>query len=299
MIQQWNQKLLDFHARQWVEAMNTTDNFSAEIRSKDAVDKHADKDLASFNEGMGKCTERVEKTLECISNRGYLGKDMDALDIGSGNGVFTLPFAERYRSVTSLDISVLMQDEIRFRARQKGISNIQYITANWRDLNLDELHMREQYDLVLCSVNPRGVCDYTTLHKMNQAARRGCCLTTFAGRGSSNHGADLQQIILGRNLGTTGGNNIIFPFNVVYHMGGEPDMSYTSLNWERRQNPDQAIENICFSYWRFAEITDEIKNKVAEYVYSNLEDGDYVDRVENLIGIMVWDAWRIKKNDLV
>lgn len=298
-MQQWNKELLDFHAQQWVNAMNTTDNFSAEIRPKDAVDQHADKDLTAFNEGMGKSTDRVKQALSCISNRGYLGKDMDALDIGSGNGVFTLPFAEHYRSVTSLDISVPMQNEIRSRAAQRGFTNIKYVTANWRDLDLDEMNMREAYDLVLCSINPRGVCDYTTLHKMNQASRQGCCLMTFAGRASSNHGADIQRIILGRNLGTTGGNNIIFPFNVAYHMGGEPDMTYTSLNWERRQTPEKAIEGICFSYWRFAEITEEIKNKVAEYVYANLEDGEYVDRVENQIGIMVWDAWRVKKNGLV
>lgn len=298
-MQQWNRALLNFHARQWVEAMNTTDNFCAEIRSKDAVDKHADKGIASFNEGMGKCTERVEKTLTCISNRGYMGKYMDALDIGSGNGIFTLAFAECYRSVTSLDISVPMQNEIRFLAGQRGISNIEYITANWRDLDLEAMNMQERYDLVLCSINPRGVCDYNTLHKMNRASRGGCCLAAFAGRGSSNHGADLQRIILGRELATTGGNNIIFPFNVVYHMGGEPDMSYTHMNWERRQTPEQAIDCICFSYWRFAEITIEIKNKVAEYVYANLEDGAYVDRVDNLIGIMVWDAWRVKKNDPV
>ena len=71
-------------------------------------------------------------------------------------------------------------------------------------------------------------------------------------------------------------------------------MTYSSVKWERRQNPEEAIETICYSYWRFADITDSVKKTVAAYVYSNLEDGLYVDRVENRIGIMVWDAWRIK-----
>lgn len=294
----WNQELMELASQQWVNAMNTTDNFSAEIRSKDAVDKHADQGLSAFNDGMGSSTERVEKALECIANRGYLGADMDVLDIGSGNGVFTLPFAERYRRVTSLDISSPMQDEIRRRAALQGLTNIDYINANWRDLDLDALHMREQYDLVLCSINPRGVCNFETLHKMNQASRQGCCLMTFAGRGKSNHGGDIQKLILGRTLGTTGGNNIIFPFNVAFHMGGEPDLAYTTVGWERRQKPENAVESICFSYWRFAEITEEIRSKVADYVYTHLEDGEYVERVENLIGIMVWDAWRVKKNGL-
>lgn len=298
-MQKWNKELLDYHAEKWVWAMHTTDNFSAEIRAKDEVDRHADKYLASFSEGMGKSVERVDKALRCIEARGHLGKTMDVLDIGSGIGTFTIPLAERCRSVTSLDISVPMQEEIRRRAAARDLTNISYVTANWIDLDLAERHMQENYDLVLCSINPRGVCDYDTLHKMNRASRQGCCLMTFAGRGTSNHSADIQRIILGRTLGTTGGNNIIFPFNVVYHMGGEPDLSYSPLNWERRQKPEAAVDDICFSYWRFADITEEIRERVAEYVFANLEDGEYVDRVEHLIGIMVWDAWRVKKNGLL
>ena len=52
---------------------------------------------------------------------------MTALDIGSGNGVFTIPFSEHYQSVTSLDISTAMQDEIRRRVAERGIGNISYV----------------------------------------------------------------------------------------------------------------------------------------------------------------------------
>lgn len=55
----YNRELLALTAQQWVNAMNTTDNFSAEIRSKDAVDKHADQDLSAFNDGMGSSTHSV------------------------------------------------------------------------------------------------------------------------------------------------------------------------------------------------------------------------------------------------
>lgn len=291
-MQKWNKELLKLNSELWVNAMNTTDNFCAEIRDKDDVDAHTD--VESFNACMGSSTERVEKALECIARRGYLDSSMEALDIGSGNGVFTIPFAQRYRRVTSLDVVKPMQDVIRDRAAQQGLHNIDYVLANWRDIDLDANNMRDRYDLVLCSINPRAVCSYETLDKMNQASKAGCCLMTFAGRGKGNHGGDLQRIILGRNMGTTGGNNIIFPFNVAYHMGGEPDMAYATVSWERFQKPEKAIDGICSSYWRFAEITDEIRSKVGDYVYSHLEDGLYVDRSESLIGIMVWDAWRTK-----
>ncbi len=293
----WHQELLQQSAEQWEAAMAGTDNFCAEIRPKDEVDAHEEQNLAAFNACMGSSTERVEKTLQCISGRGYLGKDMTALDIGSGNGMFTLPFAERYQSVTSLDISTVMQEEIRRRAALRGIGNIRYVNANWRSLDLDEYGLRNGFDLVLCSINPRGVCGLETLQKMNEASRGGCCLLSFAGRSRSNHGGELQRLILGRNLGTKGGNDVIFPFTAAYHMGGEPDLSYTTVGWERKQSPEDAIESICFAYWRFAEITPAIREKIRGYVFENLEDGFYVDRTESLIGITVWDAWRIKNKD--
>lgn len=293
-MQKWNQELLEQCGRQWVLAMETTDNFSAEIRPKAEVDRHEDKNVASFSACMGSSTARVQKAMDCIKARGYLQPDMDALDIGSGTGVFTLPFAKAYRQVTSLDISIPMQEEIRRQAAERHLENITYITEDWRTLDVDALNMRDHFDLALCSINPRGVCSLETLNKMNLVSRGGCCLMSFAGRRQSNHGSDLQRLILGRALGTTGGNDIIFPFNAVYHWGGEPDMAYTSVGWERSQAPEEAVESICFSYWRFAEITPALREKITRYVYEHLENGAYVDRTESLIGIMVWDAWRVK-----
>ncbi len=293
----WHQELLKQCGEQWEAAMAGTDNFCAEIRPKDAVDAHEELNVAAFNASMGSSTVRVEKTLSCIAARGWLQNNMTALDIGSGNGVFTIPFSEHYQSVTSLDISTAMQDEIRRRVAERGIGNISYVNANWRTLDLEEQGLKNAFDLVLCSINPRGVCSLDTLRKMNDASRGGCCLLAFAGRGRSNHGGELQRLILGRNLGTKGGNDIIFPFNAAYHMGGEPDLAYTSVGWERRLQPEEAVESICFAYWRFAEITPEIREKIKRYVFEHLEEGYYVDRTESLIGITVWDAWRIKEKD--
>ncbi len=109
----WNDMLLRQCGEQWDAAMAGTDNFCAEIRPKDAVDRHEEQNLASFNDSMGSSTARVEKTLACLAARGYWDPGMTALDIGSGNGVFTLPFARRFQSVTSLAISAAIQDGVR------------------------------------------------------------------------------------------------------------------------------------------------------------------------------------------
>ena len=81
-------------------------------------------------------------------------------------------------------------------------------------------------------------------------------------------------------------------------MGGEPDMSYATVSWTRIMKPEDAVENICHNYWRFAEITEEVKNRFRKFVFNNLKDEVYVSQVEHLIGRMVWDAWRIKEKGL-
>ena len=295
----WHSPYVSYWAERWDYAMAHTDNFCAEIRSKDAVDRHEEANVPSFQQGMGQSVERVDAALERIAQRGYLKPEYSALDIGAGTGAFTIPLAQRLRRVASLDISVNMQRFTRQRAEAEGLNNIDFILKNWRSLDLDEANMRGAYDLVLCSINPRGVCNLETLQKMNRASRGGCCLLNFAGRSESNgHGAALQRIILGRELGTEGGNDVIFPFNLIYFLGGEPDLNYTRIAWEKHTPPDRAVEAVCFNYWRFADITDDIRKRIRDYVFSHLdENGFFVERVEHLIGIMVWDAWRINEQN--
>jgi cyclopropane fatty-acyl-phospholipid synthase-like methyltransferase len=71
---------------------------------------------------------------------------MSVLDIGSGTGVFTLPFSAYYSGVTSLDISVAMQNEIRDRAEEKNIRNIKYINADWRKLDIERSGLKDGFD---------------------------------------------------------------------------------------------------------------------------------------------------------
>lgn len=292
----WNEKYVMYWSEQWDYGMNHTDNFSAEIRSKDAVDRHAESDVASYDESMGQDTQRVEKTFEMLEKRGFLKEEWTALDIGSGTGIFTLPLAKRLKKVTSLDISEGMQEIIRKKAYAEQIKNIDYLSYNWKTVDIIKEGLEQQFDLVLSSLNTRGICDYETLNKMNQASRKAGCLLAFTGGGTKNHSRALNELILGRQLETAGGNDIIMPFNLIYHMGGRPELSYADIHWDKAMLPEQAVESICFNFWRFAEIDTDKKEKIREYVYQHLEkDGKYHEIAEVPVGIMVWDAQRIRK----
>jgi len=296
-MQDWNRELVEEWSLKWDAAMAATENFSSEIRSKEAVNRHAGDDTGNFDKRMGGSTARVKTTLDAIEKRGYLKPEMKALDIGAGTGVFTLPFAEKYSSVTSLDMSVGMQAAVKRKAEALGLTNIDYRIHNWHKLDLEAENMNDAYDLVLSSINCRGICSFDSLNKMNHASRGGCCLLTWAGRSRSGNSGELQQLILGKKLLTKGGNDIIYPFNLIYNMGGEPTLEYTSISWECPMDEEEAFEYIVSSYWRFTEITEEKKELIRNYVKSHLREGKYIEKTEHLVGIMVWDAWRIKENN--
>ena len=275
--------------------MANTDNFCAEIRSKDAVDKHAEVDVRAYDKTMGSDLSRVQAALESIRHRGYIGKQMTALDIGSGTGAFTLAFAKEYASVSALDISHGMQNIIREKAELQGSANIEYIFKNWHHLNLQEQGMDSKYDMVLSSLNTRGIYNFETLVKMNQASKGGCCLVSFTGRGKKNHSAALNSLIIGRQLTSAGGNDIIMPFNLIYHMGGKPDMAYSSIAWRREFTAEDALRAITHQYWRFAEITPELEVSIKDYISTQLdENGMYVETANVPVAIMVWDAQPVK-----
>ncbi|MBA2637247.1 MAG: class I SAM-dependent methyltransferase [Solirubrobacterales bacterium] len=67
------------------------------------------------------------------------------LDIGSGTGLLTLPFAERTERVWALDISRSMGDYVGAKAASAGIDNVYTVTASAASLPLVD----ESVDLVV------------------------------------------------------------------------------------------------------------------------------------------------------
>ncbi|NLC73306.1 MAG: hypothetical protein GX684_06000 [Ruminococcaceae bacterium] len=74
-----------------------------------------------------------------------------------------------------------------------------------------------------------------------------------------------------------------------------PDLSYTEIKQKSSLSPEEAVESICFEYWRFADIGNSIKENIRAYVAENLEDGKFVREWSQKLGIMVWDAWRVEE----
>jgi len=76
----------------------------------------------------------------------------DVLDVGCGSGYFLRSYLKDRPGVRALglDISSAMVDVARQKAQADGLSNVQFMQADWENLNLDAL---EDYDfkIIICA----------------------------------------------------------------------------------------------------------------------------------------------------
>lgn len=205
------------------------------------------------------------------------------LDIGSGNGVITIPLAKKARSVTAIDISTRMLNILREKAVAENINNIKCINREIEDLKVEELG---PHDVVVASRSFNGIADIQPeLEKINEIARKYVYITLWGinnrefeskiakllGRKSYNH-PDYTIVL-----------NILKEMEIQAHV--EPLKSNT-LNFY--SNLDEALDRI---QWRIGELNEEEKILVKEYLAENLSkntDGSFSYARTNSKWVLIW-----------
>lgn len=72
--------------------------------------------------------------------------DMDILDVGCANGLYSLPISRYVRSVTGIDISQEMLDIAMQKALEANVTNVQFVNTDGQGFDFGE----EKYDLIFC-----------------------------------------------------------------------------------------------------------------------------------------------------
>ncbi|GAB4271421.1 MAG: class I SAM-dependent methyltransferase [Candidatus Rifleibacteriota bacterium] len=80
------------------------------------------------------------------------------LDVGAGPGSFAIPLARKVKKVVATDFSLEMLEQLKFRAAQENIENIEMLPGRWLELELSQT-----YDTVLC-LNSFGVISTDANH---------------------------------------------------------------------------------------------------------------------------------------
>jgi 2-polyprenyl-3-methyl-5-hydroxy-6-metoxy-1,4-benzoquinol methylase len=125
----------------------------------------------------GATRSRMNGIFEILDEAGFKIKGSHILDIGSGPGAMSIPFAKAGARVTALDISPKAIEQLQRYAEKNGL-DIKGITSSWWTADIDRLGLRNRFDLVFVTRTP-AVKDAESLDRMMQCSKAFCFYSFF------------------------------------------------------------------------------------------------------------------------
>lgn len=115
------------------------------------------------------------KILNLCKQEGLVSSESSVLDIGSGPGAITIPFAGEVRSVTAVEPAEEMIKNLLIQARERDLGNISTIPRIWQEVEIEP--MKHAFDLTVCCHSIWHFPDiYPQIQRMEQASRGWCAL---------------------------------------------------------------------------------------------------------------------------
>jgi SAM-dependent methyltransferase len=188
-------------------------------------------------------------------------EDWSVLDVGCGPGTLALPLAERVKSVTAIDFSHAMLQELRSRSDQKRLPNIHTMEASWDD-DWQKLSI-SRYDVTLSSRSLSVQDLQAALVKLDTYATQKVFIADKVGSGPFD--PDLFSA-LGRPFEE--GPDYIITVNLLYQMGIHPKIDYIELEQEKVfSSREEAIES---TIWMVENVTPVEEKKLETYIDDRL-----------------------------
>lgn len=236
-----------------------------------------DQEVLPFPEETGFCADRAR-----------------VLDIGCGPGPLALPLARAGAQVTARDISSETLRHVKEKAESEGYE-IETVECSWWDTDIDELGLRNRFDLVIASMTP-SIKDVETFDRMADCSRNLCYFSGSLPGGRNRALQDIYKNVLGPDFPRhrEGKPLFLYYFMYLYLNGYQPAVRIhhhrqrNDVNWE--EAADQAI--------RFVDRTEscsaDIERKIRAYYRKSAVDGKFPERSDGYMGMMVWDKNRFR-----
>ncbi len=247
----------------------------------------------SYSESIEKeasWTETVERVLGLLEEGGFSAPGSSVLDIGCGPGPISIPLARAGADVTAIDISSGMLDLLNEKAAAEGLS-IRTLECSWWTADIDEMGLRENFDLVISSMTP-AVRDLETFNRMMACSKEFCYYSGFLRWHRDSLYEDIYRTVLHEDQG--GQDHfmpqmfMLYPFVYLYTLGYRPLIRLDHSVWNEEQEWRPAAENTIESIGRNRELDDGTKEEIRQYFRNASRDGRYCSESEVYTGMMIW-----------
>jgi SAM-dependent methyltransferase len=273
--------------------------------SKGFFDKTSDMEQAeSWNEkwdqmGTGKLKmkmdhkkhKRIEGIFDILNEAGFKMKGARILDIGSGPGAFSIPFAKAGAKVTALDISSTALERLQADAKKEGVS-IETVESSWWSADIDKLGLRNKFDLVFVTSTP-AIKDAECMNRMISCSKKYCYYSFFIrhiGHTPWHYEEVLEKIFKKESFPNAPGKGSVFVniFMYLYLLGYRPLIRVI----HNRRNTEIAWEEAADAMIKFFEKTSlcpaSTRKKIREYYKTSAQKGKYKEHLDGYTGMMVW-----------
>jgi len=155
-----------------------------------------------------KTVERPDLLLDFVQQN--TDSQSTVLDVGAGNGRWTIPLARITRNVTAVEPSATMRDILRHNITDASLNNIQIVPVGWEEANV------EPHDVVVCAHAMYSSPDFADfVGKMERHARKSCYLAVRL----PPHDGIIGELSLSIYEHPHDSPNAIIAYNALYSMG--------------------------------------------------------------------------------
>jgi ubiquinone/menaquinone biosynthesis C-methylase UbiE len=218
----------------------------------------------SWNNIASKFNEWMEKDdyPEKLLNRIELDSNDSVLDIGCGNGVITIPLAQKATKVTAMDISSKMLEILKKNAKNSGLNNINTCNRRIEDVTEEDVG---KHDVVVASRSLNGVSDIgKELEKINNIAKKSVYLTLW---GADNRRFEREMAqLLGRESHRH--PDYIYVYNILHDLGIYANVEMLESNTRNYySNVEEALDRL---RWRIGDLNKDEESILREYLEENM-----------------------------
>ena len=163
--------------------------------------------IKRYRDHVSRGRQRPDPLLDFVVQS--VDSQLTVLDIGAGNGRWTIPLAGRARTVTAIEPDGEMLNALRENVKTAQ-GDIQIIPSSWEEANVGG------YDIVVCAHAMYSSPDLAFfVHKMEKHARKTCYLALRLPPADGVIG-ELSTIIYGRLYDSV---NALIAYNALYSLG--------------------------------------------------------------------------------
>ena len=274
----------------WADYWNEATISSLKVLNEERMAEKWNKRSGDFGRSMekDKKKKKTEKTINFLKESGFEAKGARVLDIGCGTGALALPLARMGAEVTAMDISKGMLKKIEETAAEEGL-NIRTMEGSWWSTDIDNLELRDSFDLVIAARTP-AIRNAETMERMIACSRKLCYYIGFIRKSENSAHSDISRLILKEDY-VRNTTNMFFPFMYLYLAGYNPEIEISySENKKREIEWEAAAEDTMEFLGHGRDFDEDTRTKIRNYYRDLSKDGKYTEHVDVCEGMMLWSA---------